>query len=140
MKSLYAAMGAILLLAVLFYNAYAQSYSPESMNLSSAINSTKAYLQSVNTSSYLIFYPDLKVAYSDLYLAMNQSFSNQSRAFALLNESMTSASAEQSRLNGYKNESAYILGGITVALGLALYVLMKPVRGRSGRAKAPKRE
>ncbi|MDE1833167.1 MAG: hypothetical protein KGH58_01990 [Candidatus Micrarchaeota archaeon] len=132
MRKLYAATGAILLLAVLLYSSVGQNYTsrPMSLNLSSAINSTRGYLQSVNSSAYLVFYPNLAKAYSELYLAMNQSFSNQSRALALLNESRSFASAEQSRIDGYRAESAYALGAITIVLAAALYALMRPFNGR----------
>lgn len=133
MRKTYAAAGAVLLLALMFYSNFTSR--PMGRNLSVAINSTRAYLQQVNQSAYLFFYPNLGQAYSYLYRAMNQSLLNQSMAYALLNQSRGSAMAEQDRIGSYRQESAYVLGGITVALAVILYALMRPFNTRpSGRA------
>ncbi|MDE1810804.1 MAG: hypothetical protein KGH66_02075 [Candidatus Micrarchaeota archaeon] len=139
MRALYMAIGAFLLLSVFFFSSYSQSASAGQSNFTTIVNSTKAYLAAVNGSSYLLFYPNMSKAYSEFYLALNQSFNNQSRALALLNMSRQTASAQLSHIESYRSSSAYLLGVITISLAAVLYILMKPVRARTRTARSKAR-
>ncbi len=122
----------LMALAMAYAHAAAGSY-PEYNGLGTAINSTYSYINSVNESSYLIFYPNLTAAYHFISLAGNAT--NQDSAYALLNEARSSAMEQETRINYYKAVSAYVLAASTIGLVALLALLMRrmPARRISGR-------
>jgi len=130
----YAIVGLALLVAMSFFGIAAGAQSSNvSSNLTIAINSTQSYIETVNQSSYLVFYPNLSTAYNDLALARNESSINISDAYMLLGKAKGSAEEAQSRISQYKTISLYLLVIVGVILAFSLYVLMSP-------SKAPKRK
>ncbi|MGD0729560.1 MAG: hypothetical protein ABR981_05785 [Candidatus Micrarchaeaceae archaeon] len=130
----YAIVGLALLVAMSFFGIAAGAQSSNvSSNLTIAINSTQSYIETVNQSSYLVFYPNLSTAYNDLALARNESSINISDAYMLLGKAKESAEEAQSRISQYKTISLYLLVIVGVILAFSLYVLMSP-------SKAPKRK
>lgn len=88
-------------------------------------NSTESYIQNVNTSAYLIFYPNLKQAY--IYLNRSKSIysTNPKKAYQFLNMSIKSARAELFRINSYKEYSLFVMIILSILSGIILYRLMR---------------
>ncbi len=125
-------IAAVLLMALAMaslHAAAAQGMSfPDSGNFSQALNITYSYVNSVNDSSYLIFYPNLTAAYHYISLASNAP--DQASAYALLDEARSSAMGQETRLNGYKAASAYILAASSIGLVALLALLMRRIPSR----------
>ncbi|MCL4372201.1 hypothetical protein M1373_02685 [Candidatus Marsarchaeota archaeon] len=104
-------------------NAYLATVSQASINAS--INKTESLLNEVNKSSYLIFYPNLKQAYSDLSKAKSIANEDPGLAENLLNLSYASAQSQLSSINKYRNISFVIMLLLTAVSAVALYRLMR---------------
>ena len=131
-------IAAVLLMAFAMASVHAAAAAqggsfPAYRNFSQELNLTYSYVNSVNDSSYLIFYPNLTAAYHYMSLASNAP--DQGSAYALLNEARSSAMAQQIKINGYKEASAYVLAASTIGLVALLALLMRrmPSRRTSGR-------
>ena len=120
-RLLYLAFGLLLFSSFFMYSAFSQSG-----NLTAAINRTTAYVNEVNQSAYLIFYPHLTSAYNYISNATNISRTDPAYAYALLAEAMSSAQQELNRINSYRTDSFYALAVISTILAIALYVMMQP--------------
>ncbi len=94
-------------------------------SINSSINSTTAYIQQVNESAYLIFYPNLSSAYNYLQKAENVSGTNATMAYVLLSEARASAAKQQDYLNGEKQVSAAVMAALTIITALLLFQVMK---------------
>jgi type VI protein secretion system component VasF len=123
------------LLALLFYGT---AVGAQSSNISAAINSTSSYIQQVNQSSYLIFYPNLTAAYNYLGMAKNESQLNQDYAFSLLSKADQSAKTQQALILRYQDVSVYTLAALAVFLAIVLYIFMKPNKKHKSPSKRPK--
>ncbi len=130
MRNGHVAAGTALLL-FLFLASYAHS---QSASMNASINSTTAYIEQVNESSYLVYYPNLTTAYSDLGKAINASKTNETEAAALLVQARQSAQAAQARVEAHKPSSFAILVGIGIIVAALLYMFMRPVRDRQRRS------
>ena len=122
MRILYLALGVALLFSTLLSSG---AYSSGATNITAAINSTRQYLDRVNDSAYLIFYPNLDYAYNALSEAVNVSHTNTTEAFSLLQLATSIATAAQSNLNKYSLVSFYALVIVSVILVIILYNFMK---------------
>ncbi|MDE1825837.1 MAG: hypothetical protein KGH61_04750 [Candidatus Micrarchaeota archaeon] len=95
---------------------------------SSVINQTQAYLDTVNQSAYLIFYPDLSKAYS--YLGQAREIYQSSPSGAIENAYLARSYATEQ----YQSISAYRSASLPVVIILALlslawlYYVMKPIK------------
>ncbi len=113
---------------------HAQSFSANSLvpdNLTSAINSTEAFVGVVNQSAYVAFYPNMTVA--GRYLAeakRNASEGNYAQAYSLLALARDSASQQLQRINGYRYATFAVLAILLVASTLFLRRVMRPLGGR----------
>ena len=121
MRMQYVALGVALLAFTALYGAYPSS----TINITSAINATRQYLDKVNGSAYLIFYPNLTYAYNALNSAANVSRTNTTEAYALLQAANASAAAAQVRISQYSLASLYALAIISVVFAVVLYRLMR---------------
>ncbi len=139
MEMRYIILGMATIAMLLFYPAtiHAQGSSISGGDLGSAINSTASFINMVNQSGYLIFYPNLTQAYSYLNLAKQDSQSNPGYSYLLLTRAKASAQAELNSIDQYRSDSLYILVIFAILLAILLYLLMMPRgAGKSvGRAK-----
>lgn len=113
---------------ILLVMLYSGAHPGGSANITSAINSTRQYIDSVNESAYLVFYPNLDYAYNALNEAVNVSHTNTTEAYALLQLASSSAAAAQHRLYRYSLASFYALAIVSVAFAAILYSLMRRPR------------
>jgi hypothetical protein len=130
MRAPYIVAGLAILSFVLLYSGQglasaANSTANAASNITLAINSTRQYLETVNESAYLIFYPSLDYAYNALGAATNASKTNITKAYAMLRIATNSAAAEQKCIDAYAADSLYALAAIAVVLIAALYYLMR---------------
>ncbi len=132
MKPIYIAAGAALLLAAVIVG-YAYPANSEyagsntSKNISAAINSTREYLNIVNKSAYVIFYPNMEQPYAYLDGAVNAtSKKNYSDAYSLLAKARASASEQKSIIYKYRSETFWIMLVAFIASLAVLYFIMKP--------------
>lgn len=114
------------------FSLSAQSISPRNYTVAEAnltISNATAYVNMINESSYLVFTPNLKQAYS--YLGEADFLLNRSPGSAVLYADSAVASAH----NAYGNMEAYreisAVGALvfTIILGLILYRFMMPIKG-----------
>jgi hypothetical protein len=117
----YLALGLLLLSSLLVSNALSQG-----SNMSTAINSTLSYVNKVNQSAYLVFYPNLTSAYNYINNAINVSHTDPAYAYALLHEAAGSAGQQLALVNRYRMQSFYVLVVVSAALAILLSRLMKP--------------
>ena len=128
MRMLYLALGMALLSFTLLYSG---ASSNGSTNITAAINSTRQYIDRVNQSAYLVFYPNLNYAYNALNEAVNVSHTNATEAYSLLQLASSSAAAAQRHIYQYSLASIYALAVISAALAAMLFYLMrKPKKSR----------
>ena len=136
----------ILILISLFAIAGAQSPAINGANYTSAyasntINQTQAYIDTINQSAYLIFYPDLSKAYSYLNQARAIYQSSPSGAVEDAYLARNYATEQYQSISAYRSEAVPVVV-ILAALSLAwLYYVMKPIKkqGQRERLNKPKR-
>lgn len=100
------------------------------------ISSAANYIELVNESSYLIFYPNLTQAYSDLAKAQNLYNTSPTSSVVYANKAAGEASAEYERISRYKSESIIVMLVLTALFALLLVILMRPVRNGTGKRRA----
>ncbi len=109
-----------------FASAQAQPQNATTYNISAEINMTESYINMVNKSAYIIFYPNLTSAYSYLEKAKNISRSDPAYASELLYNARKSAGEQLASIYRYRNESVLALSVVAVILAIALYWYMRP--------------
>jgi len=122
-----ACLGIVLLMMplLLFFNGNATTTNSSTANFSLALNNTIAYIERVNQSSYLVFYPNLQQAYAYASLA-NSTFKNGSaQAYALLSDARKSAAVQLEYINSYRTVSFYIMLVLTAASAVWLYRIVQ---------------
>ncbi len=112
------------------------SYSQTNSSMQQQINSTAAYIQTVNESGYLIFYPNLSQSYALLAKAQNESTSNPSQSLSLLTMARQSADQQLQIIDSYRNTAAVIVAIFVIVIGTLLYYTMIPYRRRNTRKRA----
>ena len=107
------------------------NYTVEYANLTLA--SASAYVDSVNQSAYLIFYPNLTQAYA--YLGKAKATYNTSPASSVLyaQEARSSAMAQYLAISGYRKMSFAVMAALTVASAAAVLVSMRKATGSRSR-------
>ena len=121
-----------------FACAHAGSYlisgsTLQNMSINASINYTENFINNVNSSSYLLFYPNLGNAYAYLSKAENVSKSNQSYAYTLLNKALDSATAQQESIYRYRFVSFVVLVAVAIAISVYLYSLMIPYKKKGSK-------
>ncbi len=119
-------MAVIAMLVSYISLSHSQSSSIHGSNIADEINSTSSFIKMVNQSGYLIFYPNLNVAYGYLNLAKEQSQKNVSYSYMLLAMARDSAQSQLNMIGQYKTESLYVLIISAAILAVVLYFLMIP--------------
>ncbi len=126
----YVAAGLTILL-FLFSYAGAQPASGGARSINATINSTAAYIQLVNESGYLIFYPNVTNATGLYNKAVNISASDPAAALTLLSEAHDSAQQQLQQISIYRNDSFVVVAIIFAASALVLYFVMRaPKNGK----------
>jgi len=100
---------------------YTSSYANQT------INQTLSYVNQVNQSAFLIFYPDLAQAYAYLDQAQQVASASPSSAVAYSNQAFSIAKQQYSRIGVYRSASLVIMLLLTTIFIVWLYLLMKPV-------------
>ncbi len=123
----------IFLSFILFYSVYSVSAAPIPNNMMTANQSIKnatAYLQTVNESGYIVFYPsNLSAAYA--YLNKSKTaYSHNSPALTVeySDKAIATAKSAYLQINYYRTASIVVMLIFTAVIGLILYRLMKPVK------------
>jgi hypothetical protein len=138
MKIRYVMLGMAILAMLLFYSIsiHTQSASISGANINSSISSTAAFINKVNQSGYLIFYPNLTAAYNYLQLAKENSQSgNITSSYILLAKAQQSAQLQLDSMDQYKSDSLYILIVSSILLAIILYMLMITKKSPKGKTK-----
>jgi uncharacterized BrkB/YihY/UPF0761 family membrane protein len=112
--------------SLLFQSLSIQNYTPEQAN--SIINSAFAYVNAINESGYILFYPSLDKAYAYLNNATKLCNSSPSIAIEYALKAKQIAANEESRLESYRLVSFIIMLAFTIAMLFILYTYMKPVK------------
>ncbi len=107
-------------------NGYLCGFQENQSNIPIAINMTSSYVNSINQSSYLVFYPNLTASYKYLNEARTEFAANQTYAYSLLSKARQSATEQQTSLLRYQSLSLYILAASSILLAIILYIYMKP--------------
>ena len=94
----------------------------------SIINNATAYVNTVNQSGYLIFYPNLTKAYSYLNKSEQVYKSDPNAAVRDANLAMDSAKSQYERISAYRSTSFIVMAIATVVSFVLVYVTMKPKR------------
>ncbi len=89
------------------------------------LNYTVDYVEMVNRSAYLIFYPNLAKAYSYIDEANAIAESDPARAASLLDMAVEYSRVQLDMLNGLRDYSLVVLTIITALLGFEMYRLMR---------------
>lgn len=123
----------IFLSFILFYSVYSVSAASPAYTMMTANQSIKnatAYLQTVNESGYIIFYPsNLSAAYA--YLNKSETaYSHNSPALAIAysDNAIELAKSSYFQINYYRTASIVVMLIFTAVIGFLLYKLMKPVK------------
>ena len=123
---------AMLFAALFIFGAAAKAQSTTAQanatSFGAALNSTTSYVDSINQSSYLIFYPNMTAAYNYLSLAKNESQTNTTYAYLLLQKANESAQLQAHLLFRYQQLSLLILIALAILLAAILYFFMRPKR------------
>ena len=95
-------------------------------NITIAINDTAQYIQQVNQSAYLVFYPNLTQAYLYLNQAKNASGKSPSYAQLLLTKASESAEQQQNTLNSEKSDAIIVVAVFLFVSAVSLFMAMSP--------------
>ncbi|MDE1851900.1 MAG: hypothetical protein KGH69_04410 [Candidatus Micrarchaeota archaeon] len=106
----------------------AQNYSSAQANLT--ISNVSSYITMVNSSAYLIFQPNMTVAYSYLNKSKSIVVTSPNQAVVYANLALGAGKAEYSRISYYRTISIPIMVAFTCAIALLLYRFMRPVNSR----------
>ncbi len=93
------------------------------------INNTMSYVKEVNGSAYLIFYPNLSIAYNDINAAKNVS-GNKSKINYLLSSAKNNAIYENNMLNDYRYISFIVMIFFAIISGFILYKFTVPYKNK----------
>ena len=107
---------------------YTQGYA------NATISRASSYVESVNESGYLIFYPNLTQAYVYLNKAQAAYIRSPDQAVAYANEAQASAAQQYSDIGEYRYAAFAAMAAITVISAAVVAASMRKVRGRD-RAK-----
>ncbi len=131
----------LILIAALFGIAYlsliynvgnlsVQSYNPAKLNgetFNSIYNTTAAYVEYVNESSYIVFYPNLHNVYINLSKAKNVSKKDPQMADSLLKSAYVESHKQLENINVYKIPALIVTVILTIITLLYLYYLTIPI-------------
>ncbi len=111
--------------------AYSESITSANYTYAQAngiIANATSYVNLINSSSYLIFNPNLTMSYLYLNQATNIYQSSPSAAVTYAYKAQSSAQEQYDIIQTYKKGSTYIVTALALVSLAILYVLMKPIR------------
>ncbi len=111
---------------LLFYSI--QSTSINNTYALQLLNESQSYVDAINQSGYLLFYPNLTKAYNDLNMSRNYLNNSINSSIYYANLAKSDANSEYSKISQYKQNSFYAMLIFTVASGLVLYAVMQKVK------------
>ena len=111
-----------LLLFLLFNSNLGSVNSSYALNI---INNTYLYIETINESGYLIFYPNLSQSYSLLNKAKEIVNQSPSVAIDLANEAKASADNAYQKIQSYKYASFLV---VLILLFIFSYLLYKTIK------------
>lgn len=124
---------ALLLLFLFGATATGYAYSINSTNYTRAyanasIANATSYINKINESSYLIFTPDLRQAYS--YLNKSELLMNTSPSTSIFYSELAVSSARMAyqKIGAYREVGALFISLFTIAVAAVLYRFMQPVK------------
>lgn len=119
---------ALALLLLLFAaGTYAQQISNyTAASADQVIAQSLSYVNAVNQSGYIIFYPNLTQAYDYIGKAQNISLTSPGSAVLYAKDAVASANSEYQRISRYKFDS---LVALLIFSGATAYALLKTLRG-----------
>ncbi|MDE1870386.1 MAG: hypothetical protein KGH71_05410 [Candidatus Micrarchaeota archaeon] len=128
----------LLLLFSIVSLASAQGSTISATNYSAAyanqtITQTLSYVNQVNQSAYLIFYPDLSKAYSYIGQAQKVYLSSPSSAVSYANQAYLIAQSQYLQIGTYRLASLAVMLILTAAFLTWIYFLMKPMKSPTER-------
>ncbi|MDE1874354.1 MAG: hypothetical protein KGI04_04550 [Candidatus Micrarchaeota archaeon] len=128
MSRLLTAFVVSLFLAMAVAGAQTQINNPTIAYANETVSNAAYYLSQVNESGYLIFYPNLTQAYSDLFKAESTYNTSPSSAVVFANKAVDEANTEYQRISTYRSESAVVMVAFTIFFVLLLGRVARPVK------------
>jgi predicted PurR-regulated permease PerM len=119
---------AVLLYAMQYQSIATANYTVEEAN--SIINSVLSYTNLINQSSYLIFSPNLKNAYTYLENASSIYNTSPGEAVAYALKAKEIAQAQYNAINSYRLISFVAMLAFSIIALYLLLIYMKPVKHR----------
>ena len=125
-RIIFYALALISLLGTAYSESFgAQNYTPLQAN--AIIANATDYVNLINSSSYLVFNPNLTLSY--MYLNQAASIYQNSPSVAVVYAYKAESSAQQqySVIQTYKTGSTYAVAALALICVAILYALMKPI-------------
>jgi hypothetical protein len=98
------------------------------------LNMASNYVELVNESGYLLFYPNLTQAYADLASAERLFNTSPAGSVAFANKAVSDAKTQYETISAYRSDAFAVSLALAIVFALLLGRLMKPVkRSASGR-------
>ncbi len=101
------------------------NYTAEDANIS--IHQAEQYVNSINQSGYLIFYPNLSQAYSYINTAKRVYLDSPSSAVLYAEKAKASAKAAYDEIDVYRRASLLLMIVFTLVVAIALNKFMRPI-------------
>ncbi len=114
--------------------------SASSLQANATIAKVKAYVDMLNTSGYLVFSPNLTLAYKYLQMAEKAENTSPERAIAYAQLAYNEATRAYAKLDQYRAGSAIVMLALTIAFAAILYRIMKkqkPSGKKQSRGSSP---
>ncbi|MCL5239170.1 MAG: hypothetical protein M1286_01705 [Candidatus Marsarchaeota archaeon] len=115
-------------LAIALAGAQTQINNPTVAYANQTVSNSAYYLSQVNESGYLVFYPNLTQAYSDLFKAESTYNTSPSTAVIFANKAVDEANTEYQRISAYRPEAVVVMAAFTVFFVLLLGRAARPVK------------
>lgn len=115
--------------------AFAQQFAAQNFNSTYAnatFISAKTYVDSINTSGYLIFSPNLTSAYKYLAMAQGNITINPNLSVFYSTKAQQLAQQQYGDISYYKADSLPVIAIFTIAMAVILAKIMVPVKAVKG--------
>ena len=126
MQSKYFLVPSILIAFIALQSLGLQNYTPEQAR--AIINETTSFVNTINESGYIIFYPRLSGAYSYLANATKIYNTSPDLAVAFSIKAREIAIEEENRIESYAYIAFIAMLIFTLSMLSLLYIYMKPVK------------
>ena len=113
--------------------AQPQVTNPTAAYANQTVSNASYYLSQVNESGYLIFYPNLTQAYSDLFKAESAYNTSPATAVVYANKAVGEAAGEYARISDYRAESIIVMSASIAVLIVLLGRVARQVKRQKGK-------